>query len=226
MGEGPLVCQTVNVGGDSAIRRVTVAGKNISGIVVTGKKLESIPSGFPKVPIPVYQYVDVKPAQFSVISDVQLEFEIPLELMGDQNISRKEAGLYLFQNGTWIALPTSATGIKNGRVLYRAGSPEFSLFAITINNTPFSQSQESAFTISPETDTIPAEHEGDPKVPAFADPPVLPNISVTSAPEQPDQPVFSGIMVISIIVISAVLYDTGGSDDRIRHNSLTRGTGD
>jgi PGF-pre-PGF domain-containing protein len=204
-GEGPLVCQTVNVGGESSLRRVLVTGKNNSGIIVTASKLASRPPDVPPINIPVFEYIDVVPARFSYISDVQLEFEIPLELMGDQNISRKEAWLYLFQNGTWIALPTSVTGIKNGRVLYRAGSPEFSLFAITINNTPFSQSQESAFTISPETDIIPAEHEGDPKVPAFADPPVLPNISVTSAPEQPDQPVFSGIMVISIIVISAVL---------------------
>ena len=47
--EGPLVYQTVNVGGDSAIRRVTVTGKNISGIVVTGKKLESITIGIPQI---------------------------------------------------------------------------------------------------------------------------------------------------------------------------------
>ena len=205
VGEGPLVYQTVNVGGDSAIRRVTVTGKNISGIIVTANNVESSPSGFPKIPIPVYQYVDVKPAQFSVITNVQLEFDIPDDSNGDQNITRKDVGMYLFQNDTWIALPTSATGIKNGRVLYRSESPEFSLFAITINNKPSGQSQESAFAISPDTDTIPAEHEGDSKVPAFANPPVTPTIPDTSAPERPAQPVFSGILVISIIVISAVL---------------------
>jgi PGF-pre-PGF domain-containing protein len=204
-GEGPLVCLTVNVGGDSAIRRVTITGKNISGIIVTGKIIEPTPLGSPKIPIPVYQYVDVTPAHFSVISDIQLEFDIPLESMGDQNISRKEVGLYLFQNGTWIALPTYTTGTKNGRVHYVAGSPEFSLFAITINNKPFSQSQESAFSISPETDTILKEHEGKPGVPAVSNPPVLPGISDTSIPEQPDRPIFSGIIVISTIVISAVL---------------------
>ena len=205
MGEGPLDFLTVNVGGDSAIRRVTVTGKNISGIIVTANKVESSPSGFPKIPIPVYQYVDVKPAQFSVITDVQLEFDIPNDSNGDQNITRKDVGMYLFQNGTWIALPISATGIKNGRVLYRAGSPEFSLFAITINNAPSGQSLESAFTIFPDTDTIPAERGGDPKMPAFANRPVTPTIPDTSAPERPAQPVFSGIFVISVIVISAVL---------------------
>jgi PGF-pre-PGF domain-containing protein len=205
VGEGPLVCLTVNVGGDSALRRVTVTGKELSGIVVTGKKLESIQPGFPKVPIPVYQYIDVKPAQFSVITGVQLEFDIPLESIGDQNITRRDVGMYLVQNGTWIALPTYATGIKNGRALYRSESPEFSLFAITINNTPFSQTQESAFMISRESDTIPKEHNGETGVPLFTNLPVQPTIPETSAPEQPVQSIFSGIMVISIIVISIVL---------------------
>jgi PGF-pre-PGF domain-containing protein len=203
--EGPLVCLTVNVGGDSAIRRVTVTGKNISGIIVTAHKIESIASGFPPLPVPVYQNIDVIPARFSLISDIQLEFDIPLESIGDQNITRKEVVLYVFQNGTWIPLPTYATGTKNGRALYRAGSAEFSLFAITINNTPFSQSQKSAFTISPETDIITGDHEEKPIVPALANPPVLPGIPHKSEPEQPAQPVFSGIMVISTTVISAVL---------------------
>jgi PGF-pre-PGF domain-containing protein len=205
VGEGPLVCLTVNVGGDSALRRVTVTGKNISGIVVTANKIESMPSGFPKIPIPVYQYVEITPAQFSVITDVQLEFDIPLESIGDQNITRKDVGMYVFQNGTWIALPTYATGIKNGRVLYRSEITEFSLFAITINNTPFSQMQESAFTISPESDTNPKEHNGETGVPVFTNLPVPPTIPETSAPENPDQSIFPGIMVISIIVISVVL---------------------
>jgi PGF-pre-PGF domain-containing protein len=203
--EGPLTYQTVNVGGDSVIRRVTVTGKNISGIIVTAKKVESIPSGSPKLPIPVYQYIDVKPAQFSVITDVQLEFDIPLDSNGDQNITRRDVGMYLFQNGTWIAIPTYSTGIKNGRAFYRSESPEFSLFAITVNNTPFSQSQESAFTISPESDTKPKEHNGEPGVPVFTDLPVQPTIPDTSEPEHPVQSFFSGIVVISIIVISVVL---------------------
>jgi PGF-pre-PGF domain-containing protein len=205
VGEEPFVYQTVNVGGDSAIRRVTVAGKNISGIVVTGKKLESIPSGFPKLPIPVYQYVDVKPAQFSVITDVHLEFDIPLESMGDENITQKEVGLYLFQNDTWVALPTYATGIKNGRALYRAGSTKFSLFAITINNTPFIQTQDTAFTIIPESDTIPKEQNGESVVPVFINLLELPPSPDSSESEHPFQSIFSGIMVISVIVVSIVL---------------------
>jgi hypothetical protein len=114
-------------------------------------------------------------------------------------------GLYLFQNGTWVALPTYATGIKNGRVLYRSESPEFSLFAITINNTPFGQTQDSVFTISPESGTIPKEHNGESGVPVFTNLPVKTTTPDTSAPEQPVQSFFSGIMVIITIMISTVL---------------------
>jgi PGF-pre-PGF domain-containing protein len=203
--EGPFVCQTVNVGGDSALRRVTVTGKNISGIIVTANKVEFSPSGFPKIPIPVYQYIDISPAHFSIISDVQLEFDIPLDSTGNQNITRKEVGLYLFQNGTWVALPTYATGIKNGRVLYRSESPEFSLFAITINNTPFDQTQESEFTIFPESENLPKADSGGSGVPVFTNLPVQHTTPDTSAPEQPVQSFFSGIMVIITILISTVL---------------------
>jgi PGF-pre-PGF domain-containing protein len=204
-GEGPLVCLTVNVGGDSAIRRVTVTGKNISGIIVTAKNIESIPSGFPKIAIPVYQYVDIKPAQFSVITGVQLEFDIPLESVGDQNITRKEVVLYMFRKSSWVALPTYATGIKNGREFYRSESPEFSLLAITVNNTSFSQMQESAITIFPESDTIPKEHNSMGDVPVINNLPAQSTTPDTSAPEYPVQPLFFGIMVISTFVISAVL---------------------
>jgi PGF-pre-PGF domain-containing protein len=204
-GEGPLVCKTVNVGGDSAIHRVTVMGKNISGLIVTGNKLESIPTGFPTLPFPVYQYVDITPAQFSVITDVQLEFGIPLESMSDQNITEKEVRMYLFQNSTWVTLPTNATGTKNGRTLYRSGSPEFSLFAITINNRPSSQTQGSAISISPDSDTVIKEYNGDFSVLLTTNLPVQPTTPDTSAPEQPVQSFFSGIMVIITIMISAAL---------------------
>jgi len=203
LGEGPRVCQTVNVGGDSALRRVTVKGENISGIIVTAKKLASPPHGVPGVDIPVYQYVDVSPVHFSVISDVQLEFEIPLESIGNQNITRKEVGLYLFQNGSWVSLPTYATGTKNGRTIFRAESPEFSLFAITIHNEPLSISQESAFRKQPEPDTIPRDKPVKPGVPVFPDLPVQSIVSATPAQGQQFLPVPTGIAIICVVVMGA-----------------------
>jgi hypothetical protein len=40
----------------------------------------------------------------------------------------------MLNNRTWICLPTYRSGSKNGKALYRAESPEFSLFVITIQN--------------------------------------------------------------------------------------------
>jgi hypothetical protein len=180
-----------------------VTGENISGIIVTAKKLASPPHGIHGVDIPVYQYIDVKPVHFSVISNAQLEFDVPLESIGDQNITRKEVSLSMFKNGTWVALPTSSIGSNNGRALYRAESPEFSLFAITIHNEPLSISQESASNKQSEPDTIPDNKPVKPGVPVFPDPPVQSIVSATPTQGQPFLPVPTGIAVICVVVMGA-----------------------
>ena len=110
-----------------------------------------------------------------------------------------------FKNGTWIALPTSSTGSKNGRALYRAGSPEFSLFAITIRNDPYSPSQESAFTVSPNPETIPGDKTGKPGIPAIPKTPEDPHVPVASERGQEVIPFLAAIAGISVIVTGAVL---------------------
>jgi PGF-pre-PGF domain-containing protein len=203
--EGPLVCQTVNVGGDSAIRRVTVTGKNIADIIVTAKKLASRPSGVTPVDIPVYQYIDVVPARYTVISDVQIEFDVPLESISDHHATLQDISLYMFKNETWINLSTYTTGSKNGWVFYRAGSPEFSLFAITLHNEPYGPPREAAFTASPELENMPADDARKPGVPAFPEPPVPLLTPFTSANGQAIPPFFASIAVISGMVTGIVL---------------------
>jgi PGF-pre-PGF domain-containing protein len=127
-------CQTVNVGGNSAISRVTVSGQDIADIIVTAKKLPSLPSEVTPIDIPVYQYIDVIPARFTAISSVLIEFNVPLFSIPDPPESLNNVSLYMLNNRTWIRLPTTLTGSKNGNAMYRAESPEFSLFAITIRN--------------------------------------------------------------------------------------------
>jgi PGF-pre-PGF domain-containing protein len=195
----------VNVGGDSAIRRVTVTGKNIADIIVTAKKLASRPSGVTPVDIPVYQYIDVVPARYTVISHVQIEFEIPLESTGDHNTTGKAVSLNIFHNGTWVTLPTSATGTRNGMAHYRAESPEFSLFAITIRNNTYRPSQKSVFTKSPDPETIPGDETREPGIPAIPKTPKDPLVPVASASGRAPMPFLAGIAGISVIVTGAVL---------------------
>jgi len=55
----------------------------------------------------------------------------------------------MLNNRTWICLPTYCSGRKNGKALYRAESPEFSLFAITIQNETGKAPLESISAASP-----------------------------------------------------------------------------
>jgi PGF-pre-PGF domain-containing protein len=133
-GAGPLGCQTVNVGGDSAISRVTVTGQDITDIIVTARKIPSLPLGVTPMDIPVYQYVDVVPARYTFISAALIEFDVPLFSITDPHVSMNNVSLCMLNNRTWICLPTYRSGSKNGKMIYHAESPEFSLFAITIQN--------------------------------------------------------------------------------------------
>ena len=148
-GAGPLGCQTVNVGGDSAISRVTVTGQDISEIIVTARKVPSLPSGVTPLDMPVYQYIDVVPARYTVISAALIEFDVPLFSITDTPASINNVSLCMLNNRTWVCLPTYRSGSVNGKVLYRAESPEFSLFAITIRNeTPIASQDGSGLVLS------------------------------------------------------------------------------
>jgi PGF-pre-PGF domain-containing protein len=168
-GAGPLGCQTVNVGGDSAISRVTVTGQDITDIIVTARKIPSLPWGVTPMDIPVYQYIDVVPARYTFISAALIEFDVPLFSITDPHGSMNNVRLCMLNNRTWMCLPTYRSGSKNGKALYRAESQELSLFAITIQNethiappgsmpaattvsekTPGYQSQESNISAIPD----------------------------------------------------------------------------
>jgi PGF-pre-PGF domain-containing protein len=146
-GAGSPGCQTVNVGGDSAISRVTVTGQDITDIIVTARKLSSLPSGFTPMDIPVYQYIDVVPARYMVISAALIEFDVPLFSIADHHASMNNIRLCMLNNRTWVCLPTYPSGSKNGKALYRAESPEFSLFAITIQNETSIEPQEGPILV-------------------------------------------------------------------------------
>jgi PGF-pre-PGF domain-containing protein len=139
----------VNVGGDSAISRVTVTGQDITDIIVTARKLPSLPSGVTPMDMPVYQYIDIVPARYTVITAALIEFGVPLFSITDTPASINNISLCMLNNRTWVCLPTYRSGSKNGRVLYHAESQEFSLFAITIRNETSIEPLESVPTALP-----------------------------------------------------------------------------
>jgi len=167
-GSGPLGCQTVNVGGNSAISRITVTGQDITNIIVTARKLTSLPSGVTPLDMPVYQYIDVIPARYTVVSAALIEFNVPLFSINDNPASMNNVSLCMLNNRTWMCLPTYRSGSKNGKALYRAESPEFSLFAITIRNETSIESQDGSILVLSASENLP-EYESR-KTGAMVDP--------------------------------------------------------
>jgi PGF-pre-PGF domain-containing protein len=166
----------VNVGGDSAISRVTVTGQDIADIIVTARKLTSLPSGVPPMDMPVYQYIDVIPARYTVISAALIEFDVPLFSIADHHASVNNVSLCVLNNRTWVCLPTYTSGNKNGKVLYRTESPEFSLFAITFQNKTSIEPHEGSILVLSASENLPEYESRKPTVT------VIPEIPITPTP--------------------------------------------
>jgi len=107
-----------------------------------------LPSGVTPVDMPVYQYINVTPARYKLISAALIEFEVPLFSIVDHHASENNVWLCVLMNRTWVNLPTYTSGSKDGKVHYHAESPEFSLFAITIRNEKSIESPESILMVS------------------------------------------------------------------------------
>jgi PGF-pre-PGF domain-containing protein len=208
----------VNVGGDSAISRVTVTGQDIADIIVTARKLTSLPSGVTPMDMPVYQYIDVIPARYTVISAALIEFDVPLFSITATPASMNNVSLCMLNNRTWVCLPSYTSGSKNGKVLYRAESPEFSLFAITIQNKTSIEPQEGSILVLSASENLP-EYESRKTTVT-----VIPETSIAPTPVASNTGRSFTTFVISIIgmidiVLGVVLVKRGW----IRHKNRKNG---
>jgi PGF-pre-PGF domain-containing protein len=197
-GAGPLGCQTVNVGGDSAISRVTVSGIDISDIIVTAWKIASQPKGVAPLDRPVYQYIEVIPERYTIISAALIEFDVPLFSIADHPVSMKNVSLCMLKNRTWICLPTYRSGSKNGKEIYRAESPEFSLFAITIQNETGKVPLESILTAFPVSEKSAGYESHESNISA------IPEIPVKIAPGGSNTEFSFMLLIISIMGIIGI----------------------
>ena len=134
---GLPVSRTINVGGDSAIRCITVTGQGLSSAIFTALKVTSPPTGVSPVNMTVYQYINILPARCGVISSAQIEFAVPRSVINEHHTKPVDVKLYRFNMTSWGCLSTSMLESQNGQVIYRAESQDFSLFAITLPNGTF-----------------------------------------------------------------------------------------
>jgi len=124
----PSVSLMVNIGGNSAVDHAGVTGTGISGLIVTG--MTETGTNVPAPPGTVYEYIGIVPARFTSITAAAITFTVPAAWLEENGIPPGNIVLYHYENGAWVALPTTVTGTQNGIVTFTATSPGFSLFVI------------------------------------------------------------------------------------------------
>jgi len=193
----------VNVGGDSAFRRITITGRDLSGSIITAWKISSLPAGVPPLDTPVYQYIDVISARLGVISAALIEFDVPLVVIREHHATRDDVTLCRLNSSTWACLPVLMAGSENGRMVYRAESPGFSLFAITIRNDTGTGLQEERIPLPSATGTVPEDGAITPVEPVISSAPVppIPASPDTSLSFMPSAILAAGIIGMILVVV-------------------------
>jgi len=148
----PVTTLNVNVGGNSAITRVEVTGTRISGLIVTGTALPGPGKGDAPLSGPVFQYLDLVPAQYTTITSTMIAFIVPQSWMEEHHVTPQDIVMYHNVGGNWQALPTTVLKTATGQMYFSATSPGFSRFAIGVQSTI--SSTVNGTTISPATVTI------------------------------------------------------------------------
>ncbi len=120
----------LNVGGDSAVYMAEVTGTENDGLVVTGVIADGPGQGIKQPPGTVYQYVDLRPAQFVPIDHAVISFTIPVSWFESNGISPHDVVLNYLDGNVWTASPTTLVRTTNGLVYFSAASPGFSRLAI------------------------------------------------------------------------------------------------
>ncbi len=129
-GPGTTGTYEANVGGNSAVRTVTVTGTGVNSVIITGMQQGSLPPGVPPVDPDTYQYIELAPARAGSITGATISFEVPVSWLEEHHLTTGDVSMNRYQDGAWTTLPTTYLGTANGIARYSAQSPGFSLFAI------------------------------------------------------------------------------------------------
>lgn len=132
---GPRSTVTVNIGGDSGFKRANVTGTGHSDLILTGTRVSGAGEGISPAPESVYEYIELVPARFSTIDEVNISFTVTQSWLEEHQLTPKNIIVYHLTNSTWMALPTFLEKTETVRSHYMARSSGFSRFAITGNKT-------------------------------------------------------------------------------------------
>ncbi|WP_332448769.1 PKD domain-containing protein [Methanoculleus sp.] len=149
-----------NVGGDSAVSKVTVTGTGVEKLIVTGRVQSSPGTGIPPAPGTPYQYVDLVPARFEEITGANITFSVPAAWLAEHGFAPGEIVMHRYNGTVWEALPTWVVGDSGATVTFRAATPGFSLSAITgIEQAGEAVTTPTATQTTPQATTQPTAKE-------------------------------------------------------------------
>ncbi|KAF5082580.1 Galactose oxidase, central domain [anaerobic digester metagenome] len=176
-----------NVGGDSAVSKVAVAGTGLKTFIITGWKQSSPGTGIPPAPGTPYQYVDLVPARFEEITGANITFSVPVAWLDEHGFTPEEIVLYHYNGTAWEALPTTVKGTAGTTVTFTAMTPGFSLFAI-------SGIEKTGEAVTTPTATTP---------PATAEPTATETAAAPAGGPAPEFPLGTVALVAGIVLVLA-----------------------
>ena len=186
-----------NVGGNSAVSKVTVTGTGLKTFIVTGRTQSSPGADIPPAPGTPYQYVELTPARFEEITGANITFTIPAAWLAEHGLSPGQIVLYRYNGTVWEALPTAVTDTAGTTVTFMATSPGFSLFAI-------SSAEQADPVTTPTAVTTPTTAETTAQ--ATAEPTAEQTTAVPAGDTMPDFP----LPTIAIVTGAVLVLAAGG----------------
>ena len=121
----------VNVGGRTPVSSIVVTGTGNGDIIITATEAPGPGLDIPLPPGIVYQYLDITPARYGVITGAEISFVVPQSWLDEHLLTPGDVVMYHRVGGTWQALPTRLVRSINGQLWFTASSPGLSRFAIT-----------------------------------------------------------------------------------------------
>jgi len=189
----------VNVGGNSAITKVTVTGTGVNDIIVTALPHSVLPGSIPPPATTIYQYIAVTPARYTTISSVTLNFNVPASWLADKGFTKNDIALMLWDPAakTWSSLPTSLLTESQGTITYQAIAPHLSEFAVAYQKGAAAQANVTVIQTS-----IPLSAPTTFMTPKISIRPTSPTQTQTIAPAASTPP--SGVTPLTTMVIAVV----------------------
>jgi PGF-pre-PGF domain-containing protein len=198
----------VNVGGNSAINKVTVTGTGVNNIIVTALPHAVLPGSIPPMATTVYQYIAVTPARYTTISSVTLNFNVPASWLADKGFTKNDIALMLWDPTakTWSSLPTSIISESQGTITYQAIAPHMSEFAVAYQKGAASQANVTVIQMD-----IPLSAPTTLMTPHISIRPTSPTQTQTIAPAASTSPSSGTPLTTMVIAVVGIIIIVGGA---------------